>query len=204
MPHLGLKAFHAPRSEMRISVITTCHNAGPWITTALQSSARQTYPAHEIIVVNDGSTDNSLAQIEQSGVPVKLLQANVHNAAIARNVGIEVAEGEWIAFLDADDIWYPNHLARAVELLSKTNDVAFMSNHDWISLDDELVPLPEEFRCKLSLPQSGMDVDGFFQIVRDGFHFGHSTVLYRCDRVREVGMFDPIQRRRPHIDLLLP
>src|SRR5262249_44950020 len=122
---------------MQTSVITPCHNAGPWIAAALQSVARQTYPAYEIIVINDNSTDNSLAQIERSGVPVKLLQVSARNAAVARNVGIEVAGGEWIAFLDADDIWYPNHLARAVELLSKTKDVAFMSNHDWIGLDDE-------------------------------------------------------------------
>jgi glycosyltransferase involved in cell wall biosynthesis/LmbE family N-acetylglucosaminyl deacetylase len=188
---------------MRISVITPCHNAGPWIAAALQSGAQQTYSAHEIIVVNDNSTDNSLAQIEQSGVPVKLLQVNACNAAVARNVGIEAAEGEWIALLDADDIWYPNHLARAVELLSKTKDVAFMSNHDWIGVDDEFLPLPEEFRCKLLLPRSGMDVNGFFQLIRGGFHFGHSTVLYQRDRVREVGMFDPSQRRRHDIDLWL-
>ena len=132
---------------------------------------------------------------------MKLLQVNAHNAAVARNAGIEAATGDWIALLDADDVWYPNHLARAAELLSKTNDVAFMSNHDWIGLQGELLPLPEEFRCKLTAPRSGMDVEQFFQLTESGFHFGHSTVLYRLDRVRAVGMFDPSQRRRHDSDL---
>ena len=186
---------------MEISVVIPCHNAGRWIATALRSVAQQAYPAHEIIVINDGSSDDSLAQIEESGVPVKLLHVNARNAAVARNAGIEVAKGDWIALLDADDVWYPNHLARAAELLGKTDDVAFMSNHDWIGVQGELLHLPEEFRCKLSAPRSGMDVEQFFQLTQSGFHFGHSTVLYRLDRLRHVGMFDPSQRRRHDSDL---
>ena len=135
---------------------------------ALRSIAQQPIQPHEIIVIDDASTDNSLAQIGQSGVPVKLLQVNARNAAVARNAGIKAATGDWIALLDADDVWYPNHLARAAELLSKTNDVAFMSNHDWIGLQSELLPLPEEFRCKLTAPRSGMDVEQFFELIENG------------------------------------
>jgi glycosyltransferase involved in cell wall biosynthesis/LmbE family N-acetylglucosaminyl deacetylase len=167
----------------------------------LRSVSEQTYPACEIIVIDDASTDNSREEVERSGVLVKLLAVNACNAAVARNTGIEAASGDWIALLDADDVWYRNHLARAVELLSKTNDVAFMSNHDWIGLHDELLPMPEEFRCKLTAPRSGMDVDQFFHLSENGFHFGHSTVLYRLDRVRAVGTFDPSQRRRHDSDL---
>jgi len=189
------------RSPMNISVIVPCHNAAPWIATALRSIAQQTYAAHEIIVIDDASTDDSLVQIEQSGVPVELLHVCASNAAVARNAGIDVAKGDWIALLDADDKWYPNHLARAVELLTTSNDVAFMSNHDWIGLQDELLPLPDEFRCKLSSPRSGMDVDQFFHLSESGSHSGHSTVLYRLDRVRAVGMFDPSQLHRHDSDL---
>jgi glycosyltransferase involved in cell wall biosynthesis len=188
---------------VRISVIIPCHNAGRWIATALRSVTQQSYPAHEVTVIDDSSTDDSLAQIERSRVLVKLLQVKARNAAVARNTGIEVATGDWIALLDADDIWYPNHLARAAELLAKSNDVAFMSNHDWVGLENELLPRPDGFRCKLPAPRSGMNVEDFFRIGRDGFHFGHSTVLYRLDRVRSVGMFDPSQLRRHDIDLWL-
>src|SRR5262245_50054747 len=185
---------------MRISVIMPCYNTGRWVATALRSAAQQTYPVHEIIVIDDDSTDNSRAVVEQSGVPVKLLHVSARNAAVARNAGIDAASGDWIALLDADDVWYENHLARAAALLSKTNDVAFMSDHDWIGLQGELLPVPEGFRCKLTAPCSGMDVEQFFHS-ENGFHFGHSTVLYRLDRVRAVGMFDPSQRRRHDSDL---
>src|SRR5262245_6150649 len=124
---------------MRISVIIPCHNAGRWIADTLRSVAAQTYPAHEVIVIDDASTDNSIAEVGRSGVPVTLLHVVARNAAAARNAGIEAASGDWIALLDADDVWYPNHLARAVELLSNSDDVALMCNHDWIGLDGELL-----------------------------------------------------------------
>jgi teichuronic acid biosynthesis glycosyltransferase TuaG len=188
---------------MRASVIIPCHNADPWIGAALRSVAQQTYPAHEIIVIDDCSADDSLRQIERSGVLVNLLRVNARNAAIARNAGIKAATGDWIALLDADDIWYPNHLARATKLLTKSDDVAFMSNHDWIGLEAEPLARPDGSICKLPAPRSGMNVEDFFRINREGFHFGHSTVLYRLDRVRSVGMFDPSQLRRHDIDLWL-
>jgi len=186
-----------------ISVIIPCHNAGRWIGTALQSVSKQTRPANEIIVIDDNSSDDSIAQIERTEIAVKLLRTNSNNAAEARNTGIEAATGDWIALLDADDLWYPNHLARAAELLRSTTDVAFMSNHDWIDLQGRLIPIPEEHRCKLREPQTGMSIDDYYKLNETGFHFGHSTVLYRRNRVIEVGAFDATQKRRHDIDLWL-
>jgi glycosyltransferase involved in cell wall biosynthesis len=188
---------------LRISVITPCHNAGRWIAVALRSIAAQTHSAHEIIVIDDASTDDSVDQIERSGVAVTLLRVNGRNAAAARNAGIQAATGDWLALLDADDVWYPNHLARAVELLSQTDDVAFMSNHDWISLDGAPVRMPDACVCKLPAPRSGLTVEDYYRIGRNGFHFGHSTVLYRRDRVVDVGLYDVTQKRRHDIDLWL-
>jgi len=188
---------------MRISAIVPCHNAGRWIGATLASVAAQRHRPHEVIVIDDASTDDSVSQIERSGVTVKLLRSKALNAAAARNAGIDAATGDWLAILDADDVWYPNHLARAVELLSKTEDVAFMSNHDWISLEGTDIPIPDEAVCKLSAPRSGLSVDDYYRIGKDGFHFGHSTVLYRRARVLEVGAFDVTQKRRHDIDLWL-
>jgi glycosyltransferase involved in cell wall biosynthesis len=186
-----------------ISVIIPCHNAGRWIGAALRSVSEQARLADEIIVIDDGSTDASVFEIEKANVPVKLLRVNFGNAAASRNTGIEAATGDWIALLDADDVWYPNHLARAAELLRPTTDVAFMSNHDWIDLEGRVIPIPEEHRCKLLAPQTGMSIDDYYKLNETGFHFGHSTVLYRRDRVIEVGAFDTTQKRRHDIDLWL-
>ncbi len=189
--------------EFKTSVIIPCHNAGRWITFALQSVMRQTLPPHEIIVVDDSSTDDSISQISASGVPVKLLSVKAGNAAAARNAGIQVATGNWIAFLDADDIWYANHLARAAELLRQGSDIAFMSAHDWIDLGGGVIPIPESLQCSLRQPASGMSVDEYFRLCMQGMHFGHSTVLYRTDSLIEVRMFDVTQKRRHDLDLWL-
>ena len=106
---------------MRISVVIPCHNAGRWIAAALHSVADQTYPPHELLVIDDASTDDSISQIYRSGVAVNLMHVNVRNAAVARNVGIVAAKGDWVALLDADDKWYPDHLSRAIALLQNTD-----------------------------------------------------------------------------------
>lgn len=186
---------------MRFSVIIACHNAGRWVAECLRSVQAQTYPAHEIIVIDDKSKDDSITQVQNSGIPVRLLRVAYGNAAATRNAGIEVATGDHIAILDADDIWYPNHLERAVDLLSKNDDVAFMSNHDWIDLESKPTPIPPGFKIPHTEPMFGLTHHDFLPIIRRGFHFGHLTCIYRIDRVREVGMFEVSQLRRHDMDL---
>lgn len=91
--------------DMEISVVIPCYNAGRWIVDALRSVVAQTYQPHEIIVVDDVSSDDSVEKIQSCGIKVKLLHTQRANGAGARNVGIRQVTGDWIAFLDADDIW---------------------------------------------------------------------------------------------------
>lgn len=188
---------------MRVSVVIPCFNAGPWIATALRSVAQQTDPPHEILVIDDGSEDDSLTQIRGSGVEVRLLQTRRANGAGARNAGIAAATGNWIALLDADDVWYPQHLERARTLLASGDDVAAMASHDWIDLAGRVVTLPAAFTARVDAAATGLPAARFLQLMREPFHFGHSTVLYRMDRLREVGGFDERQRRRHDLDLWL-
>lgn len=188
---------------MKFSVIMPCRNAGPWVAAALRSIGAQTHRAHEILVVDDGSTDDSVAQIQSCGVAVRLIHVQRHNAAAARNAAINVATGDWLALLDADDLWYPNHLARAAELLSSSGDVAFMALHDWIDMDGKPIPLPTGFRWPLAEPTTGIAGAEFVRYLADQIHFGHSSVVYRRDLVCAVGGFDETQVRRHDLDLWL-
>jgi glycosyltransferase involved in cell wall biosynthesis len=188
---------------MRISVIIPCHNAGRWIGLALGSVAAQTLPPHEVIVIDDDSTDDSLGRVRGSKVDVRLLRVREHNAAAARNAGIRAAAGDWVALLDADDVWYPNHLERAASLLGVKGDVAFMAHHDWINTHGESVPLPPGLHCPFAAPAARNPHKEFARVMAEGFHFGHSTVLYRRDRVLAVGGFEVSQVRRHDIDLWL-
>lgn len=188
---------------MRISVVIPCFNAGPWIVAALRSAMTQTESAHEIIVIDDGSADDSLAQIRESGAAIRLLQTQRANGAGARNAGIAAATGDWVALLDADDVWYPQHLARARTLLAASDDVAYMASHDWIDRQGNVIPLPDAFRARFDAPAGAQSAERFLRLMREPFHFGHSTVLYRVDRLRAVGAFDPRQTRRHDLDLWL-
>jgi GT2 family glycosyltransferase len=94
-----------------VSVVIPCHNGSRWIRQAVESVLNQTASILEIIVVDDGSTDNSAEVISTCGERVRLIQGNWHNGNAARNAGLSVATGEWIQFLDADDALDPDKIA---------------------------------------------------------------------------------------------
>lgn len=101
-----------------ISVIVPCHNAERWLPEAIASVRAQSRPATEVIVVDDHSTDSSLEVARSLGVAVLTVPRN-GGASAARNVGISAARGELLAFLDADDAWFPEHLAVVGGLLER-------------------------------------------------------------------------------------
>ena len=106
-----------------ISVIIPCYNAEPFLAEALESVLKQTRPAGEILVVDDGSTDRSAEIARSYGARVISMGRNSGHAA-ARNVGIEAARSDLIAWLDADDYWNPNHCEVVCGLLERHPDVA--------------------------------------------------------------------------------
>jgi glycosyltransferase involved in cell wall biosynthesis len=99
----------------RISVIIPVFNGGLYLREAVESALAQTFPVHEIIVVDDGSTDNTAA-VAQS-LPVVYIHQENHGVSTARNVAIARAEGDYLALLDSDDIWLPEKLALQMEAL---------------------------------------------------------------------------------------
>jgi glycosyltransferase involved in cell wall biosynthesis len=188
---------------MKFSVVIPCHNAERWIRATLRSVRAQTHPAHEIIVVDDDSSDRSLAAIRDSGVDVKLLQVKEHNAAATRNAGIDAATGDWVALLDADDIWLPHHLQYAAELLRKSRDVAFIAHHQYLDREGKVTDMPATVIPPIHKPLTGLPHTRFAEIAAAGFQFGHSTVIYHRLRLMDVGRFDVSQKRRHDMDLWL-
>ena len=90
-----------------VSVIVPTYNHATHLSRALRSVFKQTYKNWELIVVDNHSTDNTEALVKSfNSSRIKYLKINNHGViAVSRNAGIEVAEGEWIAFLDSDDFW---------------------------------------------------------------------------------------------------
>ncbi len=101
----------------RVSVIIPIFNRADLISESIESVFVQTYRDFEIVVVNDGSTDNTLEVLSKyEGDNVRIINQKNQGQGIARNTGIKASKGELIAFLDSDDLWLPAKLARQVEL----------------------------------------------------------------------------------------
>ena len=97
-----------------VSVIVTTYNHEPYIGAAIQSVLAQTHAGYEIIVVDDGSTDGTFDQVSGFGSKITLVRQETRGPAGSRNAGVERARGEFLAFLDGDDLWEPEKLARQV------------------------------------------------------------------------------------------
>lgn len=102
-----------------VSIVIPCHNASKWLAATLDSAVGQTWPACEIIVVNDGSTDDSAAVAGLYATRgVILISQQKRGAAAARNAGLRAAKGEYIQFLDSDDLIAPEKIARQMSALA--------------------------------------------------------------------------------------
>jgi glycosyltransferase involved in cell wall biosynthesis len=115
----------------KISAVIPTHNRATLVIRAISSVLQQTYPVQEIIVVDDGSTDDTkellcrfLSSLASTAASIRYHYQEQQGAAVARNTGIAAASGEWIAFLDSDDIWLPQKLEWQVKALQRYSGVA--------------------------------------------------------------------------------
>ena len=112
---------------MRFSVIIPLYNKAPYVRKALESVCAQTYRDYELIVINDGSTDNSAIVADEyfkatDGIDYKIINQPNAGVSAARNNGFSVSSAEYIAFLDADDWWDPTYLGRMAQLINDYPD----------------------------------------------------------------------------------
>jgi glycosyltransferase involved in cell wall biosynthesis len=95
-----------------ISVILPVYNRASWVARAIDSVLSQTYQNIELLVIDDGSTDDTSQVLESYGARLKVLKQAHAGAEAARNLGLEYARGEFVAFIDSDDLWYADRLSR--------------------------------------------------------------------------------------------
>jgi glycosyltransferase involved in cell wall biosynthesis len=146
----------------RFSVVIPTYNRAARLADAVRSVMEQSYPAHEIIVVDDGSTDDTTAVVErlQNGAaPILYLRQVNQGVAAARNRGMAAASGNWIALLDSDDVWMPRKLENARKLIGAAPDTDFVHSrciHDFeISTDSRPPPVTPEERCDPTILLAG-------------------------------------------------
>jgi glycosyltransferase involved in cell wall biosynthesis len=119
---------------MRISVIIPTYNRSAWVTEAAASVLAQSYRDFELLVVDDGSTDATFSTLAPFANKIQVLrQEESRGVSAARNLGAAAATADWLAFLDSDDLWLPNKLARQVEYLKAHPDLVICQTGEiWI------------------------------------------------------------------------
>ena len=183
-----------------VSVIVPVYNGEQYIRETLESVFAQTYQDYEIICVDDGSKDASLAILNECRDRVNVVQQVNTGQAGARNTGAKRGIGKYLAFLDQDDRWYPEKLERQVAVLEANPEAVMVHcDMDWID-DAGYVTQRSVTSATHKSVQKGLTMT---QLVGWDPNIYPSTILIRRVAFDRVGGFDPELRCGEDIDLML-
>jgi glycosyltransferase involved in cell wall biosynthesis len=162
-----------------VSVIIPAYNAEAFIADTVRSALDQTYRDLEVIVVDDGSTDATVARLAGFGDRIRVHQRANAGVATARNTGVGLAQGDWVAFLDADDLWLPHKLER--QLHSAPAPMLFTDRLN-IGARGELPEIQSEVT-----PMRGGDLFG--SLLSEGNFITNTSVMMRRALFEQMGGF---------------
>ena len=165
-----------------VSVVIPCYNQARFLGEAIDSVLRQTYPPVDVIVVDDGSTDDT-ASVAQRYAAVNYLRQPNEGAPSARNRGLRSSQGEFVLFLDADDRLLPDAIAQGITALGDHQDWALVTGHVRLIAADGTV--------ETTPPQAHAAGDQFLALLRSNYIWTPGVVLYRRSVLEAVGPFDP-------------
>jgi len=184
-------------TDPKVSIIIPVYNGEKYIAEAIESALGQTYRNFEIIVVNDGSNDNSYEKIKPFLPSVKYIFQENQGVAAARNTGIKNSSGELVAFLDQDDLWLPEKLEVQVNYLLQNPDVGLVhSNMSYINEEDKPV---EPYFGRWQTDVSGWCFRDLFIDNRIAI----LTVLLRRECLDQLGFFNEKYASVDDYDLML-
>ncbi len=163
------------------TVIIPCYNGQAYLPAALASVRAQTRLAHEVIVVDDGSTEPVTVPADWDGPPLRLIRTKNQGLPTARNTALEAATGEFVAYLDSDDWWHPDKLAKQEDAL-RADPTAVASYTRCGEGDGQFGFGP--------YPPADVTADDFLVMFWNHSFFPPSSVLARRDVTDRVGRFD--------------
>ncbi len=191
-------------TDLDISVVIPAYNCGPYLRRAVESALSQSFRPREVIVVDDGSTDDTAETAKTYGERIRLIVQENSGASVARNRGIEAARGEWIAFLDGDDEWLENHLELTARVLTENPDLVWATGNYYECLC-------EKQRRAVRTPEGALRemlggrnyFHDFFAAAARGV-WGHTdTMVIKKSVLLEAGGFRPGQLKANDIDMWL-
>jgi hypothetical protein len=173
-----------------LSVIIPTYNRAQYIAETIDSVLAQTYPNVEIIVVDDGSTDNTAEVVARFGRRVTYVWQQNSERSVTRNHGLRLSRGECVAFLDSDDCWEPDALRSMLQALRRDPALALVAVA-CVIVDGNRRPV-QEFR-----PGGGVEgvlPNAFYQVLRSNLIGSPSAVLLRRRALERCGGFDENRR----------
>ena len=189
-------------SSPAVSVVIPAYNVAPFIRETLDSVFAQTFTNYEVIVVNDGSPDTEEFEraIESYRARIRYFAQENRGASAARNAGLRAARGEWIAFLDADDLWLPAYLDEQLRFINEHN-CDLVCADAMIFGDSADAGQTYMDAVMASAPATGEVT--FLDLVSSNRSLMTSGVVARRDLILEVGLFDEALRNAQDFDLWL-
>ena len=173
-----------------VTVVMAVYNREPWVARAIESVLAQTYRAFELVVVDDGSTDGTRGVLQRYASRATLLSCAHLGAYRARSMALRCARGELVAFIDSDDLWYPDRLSSQVPLFERPElGLAF---GDAALVDHRVAPPRRLTRTFFDTtpPFRGRGGGGFTR----GNFVPFSSVLVRRECFERCGEFAPVMR----------
>ena len=183
------------------SVVIPLYNKENYILNTIQSVLNQDFEDFEIIVVNDGSNDDSLAKIKPlKDSRLKIISKKNEGVSIARNTGIEQAEGKYIALLDADDYWYPHHLNSIKILIEKFPQAGIFCDAYEIIMQNKTIRKAD---FSTGLAEQPQIIEDYFQSSLVNPIIWTSAAAFEKTKFHKIGAFDPKLRTAQDLDFFI-
>lgn len=179
-----------PVSVPGVSVIIATHNRARFVVRAVESVLAQTYRDFELIVIDDGSTDTTREILSGCDGRLCYIHQEQKGRSEARNAGVRAAGGEYIAFLDSDDIWLPHKLEKQLFVMESNPNLGLVHSLTEV-IDEQGQPLSRETASRFSLYQRAIDRGYTYEAMSLRCVMFLSTVMVRRACFNDVGLFDP-------------
>ena len=167
---------------MQVSVIIPTYNSAQYLTAAIESVLQQTFKDFEVLVIDDGSTDNTSEIIKEFGDSVRYIYQENQGVSVARNTGIKNSKVKYVAFLDADDVWMPTKLEKQITAI-KENPTSKACYTEYISVSSDMKPQElRRMRCEDDILSN--------LLLRGNVIGPPSSVLVERELIEELGGFD--------------
>ena len=190
-------------NEVLFSVIMPAYNAEQYITESIESVLSQSYDNFEIVVINDGSIDNTATVVSEiADKRIRLFNKDNGGVSNARNFGIEHSRGKFICFLDSDDLWMENHLEVLNNLIKQNSTCSvFCTGYKILDFKNEYVEVSKN--ALSGLKEESIVINNYFKFQREHGNFVHINSLCVCKTVFDIsGKFQPYERIGEDTDML--